>query len=53
MWGQAEKRLGVTLSCQLVLGANTHVMQRKIKGKREIQEILASSFVKGGYCKLL
>lgn len=53
MWGQAEKRLGVTLSCQLVLGANTHVMQRKIKGKSEIQEILASSFVKGGYCKLL
>lgn len=48
MWGQAEKRLGVTLSCQLVLSANTRVMQRKIKGKSEIQEILALSFVNGG-----
>lgn len=49
MWGRAEKRLGVTLSCQLVLGANTRVMQRKIKGKSEIQEILALSFVNGGF----
>lgn len=48
MWGRAEKRLGVTLSCQLVLGANTRVMQRKIKGRSEIQEILALSFVNGG-----
>lgn len=53
MWGQAEKRLGVTLSCQLVFGVNTHVMQRKSRGKSQVQEILASCFVKGGYCKLL
>lgn len=35
MWGQAgrrkKKRLGVTLSCQLALGANTHVMHGKTK----------------------
>lgn len=36
MWGQAEERLGVTLSCQLVLGANVHVMQRKRRGKSEV-----------------
>ncbi len=35
MWGQAEKRLGVTLSCQLVLGANVRVTQRKRRGERE------------------
>lgn len=48
-----KKRWGVTLSCQLVLGANAHVMQRKRRGKSEMQGILASSYVKGGYCKLL
>ena len=36
MWGQVEKRLGVTLSCQLVLGANVHVMQGKSRGKSEV-----------------
>lgn len=31
MWGQAEKKRlgGVTLSCQLVLGANARVTQKK------------------------
>lgn len=38
MWVQAEKRLGVTLSCQLVLGANASVMQRKRRGKSEVRE---------------
>lgn len=52
MWVQAEKRLGVTLSCQLVLGANASVMQRKRRGK-SARGSLASSCVKGGYCKLL
>lgn len=48
-----KKGLGVTLSCQLVFGANTHVIQRKSRGKSQVQEILASCSVKGGYCKLL
>lgn len=50
--GTSRKRLGVTLSCQLELGANAHVMQRKNLGKSEMQKILALSFVKGGYRKL-
>lgn len=38
MWGQAEKRLGVTLSCQLVLGANARVMQnRKERVEAEVR----------------
>lgn len=48
-----KKGWGVTLSCQLVFGVNAHVMQRKSRGKSQVQEILASCFVKGGYCKLL
>ncbi|CAB1437587.1 unnamed protein product [Pleuronectes platessa] len=35
MWGQAGKRLGVTLSCQLVLGANVRVTHRKEKRQEE------------------
>lgn len=54
MWGQAEKKVGG--HTVMPIGArckrSCHA-ERKSRGKSETREILASSFVRGGYCKLL
>lgn len=43
---------GVTLSGQLVLGANARVVYGSIRGKSEIQKTVASAFVSSECCEL-